>query len=236
MISNVNSLAIVTSSICEPRAIVMSHWSIILTLYLWTLSPSQWHCQPGRFSMAAHRHDRRGIYRCVLLQFHGRIEIDHSYGLRCHGLCSHSQHSTRGAGRSGRTTAGPTRAVPGVAAQTTPAPTVSWSIPILYAQVFLKRLIKNTYFFLIRLMEILWYNSAKSRFGSTSGSCSSMYSIHWSSRLCALFLIAGVSAFMLLMTSLWHLTVFRYVSRYVLYRDLCIEIRIVSWGTRIVTP
>ena len=29
---------------------------------------------------------------------------------------------------------------------------------------------------------------------------------------------------------------FRYVSRYVLYRDLCIEIRIVSWGTCIVTP
>ena len=41
---------------------------------------------------------------------------------------------------------------------------------------------------------------------------------------------------MLLMTSLWHLTVFRYISRYVLYRDLCIEIRIVSWGTHIITP
>ena len=60
MISNVNSLAIVTSSICEPLATVMSHWSIILTLYLWTLSSSQWRCQPGRFSMAAHRNDRRG--------------------------------------------------------------------------------------------------------------------------------------------------------------------------------
>ena len=41
---------------------------------------------------------------------------------------------------------------------------------------------------------------------------------------------------MVLMTSLWHVTVFRYVSRYVLYRDLCIEILIVSWGTRIITP
>ena len=72
------------------------------TLYLWMLSSSQWHCQPGRFSMATHRLDRRGIYRCVLLRFHGRIEIDHSYGLCCHGLCCHSQHSTRGAGRCGR--------------------------------------------------------------------------------------------------------------------------------------
>ena len=100
MISNVNSSAIVTSSICEPLAIVTSRWSIILTLYLWTLS--QWRCQPGRFSMAAHRHDRRGIYRCALLRFRGRIEIDHSYGLRCRGLCCHSRHSTRGAGRRGR--------------------------------------------------------------------------------------------------------------------------------------
>ena len=101
MISNVNSLAIVTSSICEPLAIVTSHWSIILALYLWTLSSPQWRCQPGRFSMAAHRHDRRGIYRCVLLRFRGRIEIDHSYGLHCRGLCCHSWHSTRGAGRRG---------------------------------------------------------------------------------------------------------------------------------------
>ena len=82
MISNFNSLAIVTSSTCEPWAIVTSHWSIVLTLYLWTLSSSQWRCQPGRFSMAAHRHDRRRIYRSELLRFHGRIEIDHSYGLR----------------------------------------------------------------------------------------------------------------------------------------------------------
>ena len=126
MISNVNNSAIVTSSICEPLAIVTSHWSIILTLYLWSLLSSQWRCQPGRFSMAAHRHDRRGIYRCVLLRFRGRIEIDHSYGLRCRGLCCHSRHSTRGAGA----TAGSTRAVPGVSAQTTPAQTVSWSIPI----------------------------------------------------------------------------------------------------------
>ena len=130
MISNVNSLSIVTSSICETRAIVTSHWSIILTLYLWMLSSSQWRCQPGRFSMVAHFHDGRGIYRCVLLLFRGRIEIDHLYGLRCRGLCCHSLHTTRGAGQRGHATAGPTCAVPGVAAQTTPAQTVLWSIPI----------------------------------------------------------------------------------------------------------
>ena len=116
MISNVNSLAIVTSSICKPRAIVTSHRSIVLTLYLWTLSSSQWRCQPGRFSMVAHHHDRRRIYRCVLLSCCGRIEIDHSYRLRWSGLCCHCRHSTRGAGRPGHATAGPTRAVPAVAA------------------------------------------------------------------------------------------------------------------------
>ena len=102
MISNVNSLAIVTSSISEPLDIVTSHWSIILTLYQWTLSSSQWRCQPGRFSMSAHHHDHCRIYRCVLLRCRGRIEIDHSYGLHCRGLCCHSRHSTRGAGRCGR--------------------------------------------------------------------------------------------------------------------------------------
>ena len=72
-----------------------------------------------------------------------------------------------------------------------------------------KGLIKAHTFFLIRLTEILWYNSTKSHFGSTSGSCSSSYSIHWSSRLCTVLLITGVSAVMLLMMTLWHLTVFR---------------------------
>ena len=94
MISNVNSLAILTSSICEPIDIVTSHWSIVLTLYLWWLSSSRWRCQPGRFSMEAHRHDRCWIYSCILLHFRGRIEIEHSYGLRCSGLCCHSRHST----------------------------------------------------------------------------------------------------------------------------------------------
>ena len=93
MISNVNSLAIVTSSICEPRAIVTSPWPIVLTLYLWTLSSSRWRCQPGRFSMVAHRHDRRGIYRCVLLRFHGRIEIDIRSALSWFVLPLPAQHS-----------------------------------------------------------------------------------------------------------------------------------------------
>ena len=82
----------------EQLAIVTSHWFIILALFLWTLSSSQWRCQPGRFSIAAHSHDRRGINNCILLHFRGRIEIDHSYGLRCRGLCCHSRHSTCGAG------------------------------------------------------------------------------------------------------------------------------------------
>ena len=89
MISNVDSLAIGMSSIREPLAIVPSHWSTILTLYLWTLS-SRWRCQPGYFNMTAHCHDHRGIYRCVLLHFRGRIEIDHPYGLRCHSCCARS--------------------------------------------------------------------------------------------------------------------------------------------------
>ena len=42
------NLFIVTSSIHEPLVIVTSHWPIILTLFLWTLS-SQWLCQPGTF-------------------------------------------------------------------------------------------------------------------------------------------------------------------------------------------
>ena len=74
------------------------------------------------------------------------------------------------------------------------------------------------------------------RFGSTSGSCSIRYSIAWTSRLCAVLLIAGVSAFVILMMSFWHLTVRRYVLRYVLYHNLYIEIRIILWGTHIVTP
>ena len=43
------------------------------------------------------------------------------YGLRWSGLCCHFRHSTSGAGRRA---AGPTSAVPGVAAQTTTAQTV----------------------------------------------------------------------------------------------------------------
>ena len=121
MISNVNSLTIVTSSICELQVIVMSHWTIILTLYLWMLSSSQWRCQPGCFSMATHRHDRHGIYHCVLLRFRGRIEIDHD--TICTGVVCAATPSTA-------LVMPATRAVPGVAAQTTPAQTVSWSIPI----------------------------------------------------------------------------------------------------------
>ena len=41
-----------------------------------------------------------------------------------------------------------------------------------------------------------------------------IYSIHWNSRLCMMVLMSKVSTFMILMTSLWHFTMLRYVSRY----------------------
>ena len=106
----------------------------------------------------------------------------------------------------------------------------------LYAQVFLKRLIKTHNFFWSDWWKYSDITQQSHVLVQPAAVVVVMYSIHWSSRSCALLLIAGVSAFMLLMMSLWNLTMFRYVSRYVLYHDLCIEIRIVSWGTRIVTP
>ena len=54
--------------------------------------------------------------------------------------------------------------------------------------------------------------------------------------LCTVLLITGASAFMLLTTSLWHLTVFRYILRNVSCRNLYIKILIILWGTRIITP
>ena len=39
----------------------------------------------------------RDLSLCIA-SFRGRIEIDHSYGLRCRDLCCHSWHSTREAG------------------------------------------------------------------------------------------------------------------------------------------
>ena len=86
--------------------------------------------------------------------------------------------------------------------------------------VFLKRINQNTCFFLIRLMEILWYNSSKLRFGSTSGSCSSRYSIHWSSRLCAGLLITCRCL-------CFHATHYVPLTCYCVSKR--IEIRIVSW-------
>ena len=116
------------ASYCDVTLIYYSD-SVSMDAFIITMALSARAIQHG-----AHRHDRRGIYRCVLRRFRGRIEIDHSYGLHCRGLCCHSRHSTRGpAGRRGRKwprDGRPTRAVPGVAAQTTPAQTVSWSIPI----------------------------------------------------------------------------------------------------------
>ena len=92
------------ASYCDVTLIYYSD-TVSMDAFIITMALSARAIQHG-----AHRHDRRGIYRCVLLRFRGRIEIDHSYGLRCRGLCCHSRHSTRGpagAAASGRATAGP---------------------------------------------------------------------------------------------------------------------------------
>ena len=78
------------ASYCDVTLIYYSD-TVSMDAFIITMALSARAIQHG-----AHRHDRRGIYRCVLLRFRGRIEIDHSYGLRCRGLCCHSRHSTRG--------------------------------------------------------------------------------------------------------------------------------------------
>ena len=64
-------------------------WSICMFLVF----PEK-HIQPSystsSTALGACSHDGRWIYRCVLLHFRGRIEIDHSYSLRWSGLCCHS--------------------------------------------------------------------------------------------------------------------------------------------------
>ena len=120
-----NRWVIVTSLSHEPLALVTSFWPIILTLFLWTLYLNGVGSQ-GRFSMAVHR---CCIYRSVLLGFRGRIENDHSYGLRCRGLCCHL--GTALMGRSVRLHDGWFQfCCAGVAAQANPVQTVSWPIPI----------------------------------------------------------------------------------------------------------
>ena len=89
------------ASYCDVTLIYYSD-TVSMDAFIITMALSARAIQHG-----AHRHDCRGIYRCVLLRFRGRIEIDHSYGLRCRGSCCHSRHSTRGPAASGRATAGP---------------------------------------------------------------------------------------------------------------------------------
>ena len=78
------------ASYCDVTLIYYSD-TVSMDAFIITMALSARAIQHG-----AHRHDRRGIYRCVLFRFRGRIEIDHSYGLRCRGLCCHSRHSTSG--------------------------------------------------------------------------------------------------------------------------------------------
>ena len=94
-------------------------------------------------------------------------------------------------------------------------------------------------FFLTRLMEIIWYRLGKVGQSHVSVQPAAVVVVGTPSTGvagCVRYFWSQMSVFMLLTASLWHLTVLRYVSRYVSYRDLCIEIRIVSWGTCIVTP
>ena len=121
-------MKITEKHICEDQIVTFKQSHILLYQGLLFLTRSTCVIVDAR-SHTCKSHDFIPRYD-IMFRFHGRIEIDHSYGLRCRGLCCHSRHSTHGAGRRGRATAGPTRAVPGVAAQTTPAQTVSWSIPI----------------------------------------------------------------------------------------------------------
>ena len=66
----------------------------------------------GHFSMATHRHYLRWIYPCVLLRFHCRIEIDHSYSLHWCSLCCYSGTGLMGLAASGHAMASSTHAVP----------------------------------------------------------------------------------------------------------------------------
>ena len=63
----------------------------------------------------------------------GRIEIDHLYGLRCRGwYCNPEQHSLCRPARPLAAARRPAQLVPfRIAVPTTPAQTVSWSIPIV---------------------------------------------------------------------------------------------------------
>ena len=78
------------ASYCDVTLIYYSD-TVSMDAFIITMALSARAIQHG-----AHRHDRRGINGCVLLRFRGRIEIDHSYGLRWSGLCCHSRHSTSG--------------------------------------------------------------------------------------------------------------------------------------------
>ena len=89
-LSNCDVINMRAASYCDVTLIYYSD-TVSMDAFIITMALSARAIQHG-----AHRHDCRGIYRCVLLLFRGRIEIDHSYGLHCRGLCCHSRHSTRG--------------------------------------------------------------------------------------------------------------------------------------------
>ena len=71
----------------------MSHWLLQrhIDRLFWCWFYGHFHqngvASQGHFRMAIHHRD---IYCNILLLFHGRIEIVHSYGLHCSGLFCHS--------------------------------------------------------------------------------------------------------------------------------------------------
>ena len=88
------SVHLQTNPISTPHARVTEWRDVItkratlLTTQTWSRSrPLSWADAIGRF------------WWQVVAIYRGRIEIYHSYGLRCHGLCCHLRHSTRGTGR-----------------------------------------------------------------------------------------------------------------------------------------
>ena len=91
------SVHLQTNPISTPHARV-TEWRDVITKRATLLTTQTWsRSRPLSWADAIGR-----IWWQVVAIYRGRIEIDHSYGLRCRGLCWHLRHSTRGTGRRGR--------------------------------------------------------------------------------------------------------------------------------------
>ena len=91
------SVHLQTNPISTPHARV-TEWRDVITKRATLLTTQTWsRSRPLSWADAIGR-----IWWQVVAIYRGTIEIDHSYGLRCRGLCWHLRHSTRGTGRRGR--------------------------------------------------------------------------------------------------------------------------------------